>query len=92
MVDGSSKITCLGQKRASPSARPGKEQLIVAGHEVTGLARSDTAAAAVFALGAKVRRGGLDDLGGLKEAAADCDGIIHAAFNRGCCSPAESAR
>jgi nucleoside-diphosphate-sugar epimerase len=36
-------------------------ELIAAGHEVTGLARSDTAAAAVSALGAKVRRGSLED-------------------------------
>jgi nucleoside-diphosphate-sugar epimerase len=56
--------------------------LIAAGHEVTGLARSDTAAAAVSALGAKVRRGDLGDLDGLREAAADADGVIHAAFDR----------
>ncbi|MBW8821207.1 MAG: NAD(P)H-binding protein, partial [Streptomyces sp.] len=37
-------------------------ELIAAGHEVTGLARSDTAAAALSALGAKVRRGSLEDL------------------------------
>ncbi len=58
-------------------------ELIDAGHEVTGLTRSDAAAAAVSALGAKVRRGGLDDLGGLKEAAADSDGVIHVAWDRG---------
>jgi nucleoside-diphosphate-sugar epimerase len=57
-------------------------ELIAAGHEVTGLARSDTAAAAVSALGAKVRRGDLEDLDGLKEAAADSDGVIHVAFRR----------
>ena len=57
-------------------------ELIAAGHEVTGLARSDTAVAALSALGAKVRRGDLDDLDGLKEAAADSDGVIHLAFNR----------
>jgi nucleoside-diphosphate-sugar epimerase len=55
-------------------------ELVAAGHEVTGLARSDTAAAAVSALGAKVRRGDLDDLDGLKEAAADADGVIHVAW------------
>ena len=54
-------------------------ELIAAGHEVTGLARSDTAAAAVSALGAKVRRGDLEDLEGLMEAAADSDGVIHVA-------------
>src|ERR1700736_1524145 len=52
-------------------------ELIAAGHEVTSLARCDTSAAAVAALGAKVRRGDLQDLDGLKEAAADSDGVIH---------------
>jgi nucleoside-diphosphate-sugar epimerase len=57
-------------------------ELIAAGHEVTGLARSDAAAAAVSALGAKVRRGDLQDLDGLKEAAADSDGVIHVAHRQ----------
>ncbi|GAA4722514.1 Nucleoside-diphosphate-sugar epimerase [Promicromonospora umidemergens] len=57
-------------------------ELITAGHEVTGLARSETAAAALSALGAKVRRGDLQDLDGLKEAAADSDGVIHVAHRQ----------
>ena len=57
-------------------------ELIAAGHEVTGLARSDTAAAAVSALGAKVRRGDLQDLEGLMEAAAGSDGVIHVAHRQ----------
>jgi nucleoside-diphosphate-sugar epimerase len=57
-------------------------ELIAAGHEVTGLARSDTAAAAVSALGAQVRRGDLQDLDGLKEAAADSDGVVHVAHRQ----------
>ena len=57
-------------------------ELIAAGHEVTGLARSDTAAAAVSALGAKVHRGDLQDLEGLMEAAADSDGVIHVAHRQ----------
>ncbi|MEU5927833.1 SDR family oxidoreductase [Streptomyces antimycoticus] len=57
-------------------------ELIAAGHEVTGLARSDASAAAVSALGAKVRRGDLQDLDGLKEAAADSDGVIHVAHRQ----------
>lgn len=57
-------------------------ELITAGHEVTGLARSDGAAVALSALGAKVRRGDLQDLEGLKEAAADSDGVIHVAHRQ----------
>jgi nucleoside-diphosphate-sugar epimerase len=56
--------------------------LVAAGHEVTGLARSDKAASAVSALGATVRRGDIEDLDGLKDAAADSDGVIHVAFRR----------
>jgi nucleoside-diphosphate-sugar epimerase len=57
-------------------------ELVAAGHEVTGLARSDESAAALSALGAKVRRGDLEDLDGLKEAAADSDGVIHVAHRQ----------
>src|SRR6201996_5654004 len=57
-------------------------ELIAAGHEVTGLARSDKSAAALSAAGAKVRRGSLEDLDGLKEAAADSDGVIHVAHRQ----------
>jgi nucleoside-diphosphate-sugar epimerase len=56
-------------------------ELIQAGHEVVGLARSDASAAVVKAMGAEVRRGDLDDLDGLREAAADADAVIHLAFN-----------
>jgi nucleoside-diphosphate-sugar epimerase len=55
-------------------------ELLGAGHEVVGLARSDLSAATVEALGAKVHRGSLDDLAGLQEAAAESDGVIHLAF------------
>lgn len=57
-------------------------ELIAAGHEVTGLARSDKSAAALTALGAKVRRGDISDLEGLKAAAADADGVIHVAHRQ----------
>ena len=56
-------------------------ELLQAGHEVVGLARSDTSAAAVQSLGAQVRRGDLDDLDGLRDAALDADAVIHLAFD-----------
>jgi nucleoside-diphosphate-sugar epimerase len=55
-------------------------ELLEAGHEVVGLARSEGSAAALDAAGAKVRRGDLDDHEGLRDAAADSDGVIHLAF------------
>jgi nucleoside-diphosphate-sugar epimerase len=55
-------------------------ELLEAGHEVVGLARSDESAAKIEAAGAEVRRGSLDDLDGLKEAASEADGVIHLAF------------
>lgn len=56
--------------------------LMGAGYEVNGLARSDTAAASISALGAKVRRGDISELDRLKEAAADSDGVIHVAHRQ----------
>jgi nucleoside-diphosphate-sugar epimerase len=57
-------------------------ELIAGGHEVTALARSDTAAAALSAQGATVRLGSLEDLDGLTEAAANADGVIHVAHRQ----------
>jgi nucleoside-diphosphate-sugar epimerase len=55
-------------------------ELIGAGHQVVGLARSETSATALGAVGAEVRRGGLDDLDVLRSGAAASDGVIHLAF------------
>src|ERR1700742_3336690 len=56
-------------------------ELIKAGHEVTGLARSERSAEAVKALGAEAYRGDLDDPDGLRAAAVEVDAVVHLAFD-----------
>ena len=55
-------------------------ELLEAGHNVTGLARSDQGAATVTAAGAEVHRGALTDLDSLRAGAAEADGVIHTAY------------
>lgn len=57
------------------------KELLVSGHHVVGLARSDEGAKKVADLGAEVLRGTLDDLDTLRQGAAQADGVIHTAFN-----------
>jgi nucleoside-diphosphate-sugar epimerase len=53
------------------------DELLAAGHEVTGLARSDASAAAIEAKGARVRRGDLDDLASIRAGAEAAEAVIH---------------
>jgi nucleoside-diphosphate-sugar epimerase len=55
-------------------------ELLTAGHEVVGLARSEASAQALESAGALVQRGDIDDPDGLAKAAADSDGVVHLAF------------
>ena len=55
-------------------------ELIGAGHQVTGLVRSESNSAALSATGATPLLGSLDDLDLLRKGAAEADGVIHTAF------------
>ncbi|HJU39530.1 MAG TPA: NAD(P)H-binding protein, partial [Tahibacter sp.] len=57
------------------------DELLRAGHAVTGLARDGDKAAMLAATGARVVRGTLDDVDVLRDAASAADAVIHTAFN-----------
>ncbi len=56
------------------------QELLGAGHEVLGLARSDSSAERLTSLGVAVHRGELADTQSLAAGARACDGVIHTAF------------
>ena len=56
------------------------QELIQAGHEVLGLARSDAGARSLLAAGARVHPGDLTNRDSLRSGAAASDGVIHTAF------------
>jgi nucleoside-diphosphate-sugar epimerase len=58
-------------------------ELIGAGHQVLGLARSDASAKAVADMGADVLRGDINETGTLRTGALDSDGVIHLAYRHG---------
>src|SRR6516162_10530204 len=67
------------------------DELLAAGHELTGLARSDASAAALMAKGVHVRRGDLDDLASIRAGAKAAEAVIHLANKHDFTHPAASA-
>jgi len=68
------------------------DELLAAGHDVVGLARSDAAASVLEAKGATVLRGDLDDIDALRRGAVDAEGVVHLANKHDWANMAESNR
>ena len=56
------------------------KELLNAGHEVTGLARSKQSAEALSSMGVRAHIGSIEDVEGLRKGAASAQGAIHTAF------------
>ncbi|MCU1623461.1 MAG: 3-beta hydroxysteroid dehydrogenase [Frankiales bacterium] len=67
-------------------------ELLDAGHQVLGLARSAESAATVELLGAEVHHGSLDELDSLREGAASCEGVVHLGYNHDFTAMGEAAK
>ena len=67
-------------------------ELVGAGHQVLGLARSEESARSIIAAGAGVHHGTLEDTDSLKRGAAKADAVIHLAFNHDFSKFARTAR
>jgi nucleoside-diphosphate-sugar epimerase len=67
-------------------------ELLRGGHQVLGLARSDTSAAAIEARGATALRGDLDDLDSLRRGAASTQAVVHLANKHDWDDPQENDR
>src|SRR5262245_16158191 len=66
------------------------DELLSAGHDVLGLARTSTSAAALEAKAVTVLRGDLDDLNAVRKGAADAEGVVHLANKHDWSNPAAS--
>src|SRR5690554_6248964 len=67
-------------------------ELLKAGHQVVGLARSEKAASVISWLGAGIQRGALDDLDSIRVGVKTADPVIHLANKHDWANPAESNR
>lgn len=68
------------------------DELLDAGHEVSGLARSDDSAVALEKKGARAHRGDLDDLDSIRAGAAGAEAVVHLANKHDWADPAGSDR
>src|SRR5208283_4183565 len=74
------RYACFRYRRHRRDRFRAVPELMTAGHEVLGLARSDASAQALTAVGVSVVRGDLNDPESLRAGAVQSDGVIHLAF------------